>query len=138
PEAALATRMAISPRLAMSTRWTGRVRSSVCAMESPRVSRVSAGAVAAPAGGRQLAAPDDKHTVPWRAGGHHSLCRFAAGAALRGGGGAVSLLPISAAGGMAMLNARDNELLTRTGPGTPMGDYFRRFWVPVLLAEEIP
>jgi phthalate 4,5-dioxygenase len=37
-----------------------------------------------------------------------------------------------------MLNTRDNELLTRTGPGTPMGDYFRRFWVPVLLAEEVP
>ena len=27
-----------------------------------------------------------------------------------------------------MLSAEDNELLTRTGPGTPMGDFFRRFY----------
>jgi phthalate 4,5-dioxygenase len=37
-----------------------------------------------------------------------------------------------------MLNASDNELLTRTGPETPMGELFRRFWHPVLLAEELP
>jgi len=37
-----------------------------------------------------------------------------------------------------MLTARDNDLLTQTGPGTPMGDLFRRFWIPVLLAEELP
>src|SRR2546425_9444663 len=37
-----------------------------------------------------------------------------------------------------MLSASDNELLTRTGPGTPMGALFRRFWHPVLLAEELP
>ncbi|MXY71590.1 MAG: aromatic ring-hydroxylating dioxygenase subunit alpha, partial [Dehalococcoidia bacterium] len=37
-----------------------------------------------------------------------------------------------------MLSANDNELLTRTGPGTPMGDLFRRFWVPVLIASELP
>jgi phthalate 4,5-dioxygenase oxygenase subunit len=37
-----------------------------------------------------------------------------------------------------MLSAADNELLTRTGPGTPMGELFRRFWVPVLLAREVP
>jgi phenylpropionate dioxygenase-like ring-hydroxylating dioxygenase large terminal subunit len=37
-----------------------------------------------------------------------------------------------------MLTAQDNELLTRTGPGTPMGDYFRRFWLPVALSEELP
>ena len=30
-----------------------------------------------------------------------------------------------------MLSAKDNEMLTRTGAGTPMGDLFRRFWVPV-------
>jgi len=36
-----------------------------------------------------------------------------------------------------MLSTNDNELLTRTGPGTPMGDLFRRFWVPVLLLQEI-
>ena len=37
-----------------------------------------------------------------------------------------------------MLNSSDNELLTRTGPGTPMGELFRRFWHPVLLAAELP
>ena len=37
-----------------------------------------------------------------------------------------------------MLSADDNERLTRTGPGTPMGELFRRFWVPVLLARELP
>ena len=30
----------------------------------------------------------------------------------------------------AMLSTVDNELLTRTGPGTAMGELFRRFWVP--------
>ena len=37
-----------------------------------------------------------------------------------------------------MLSLQDNELLTRTGPGTPMGVLFRRFWHPVLRAEELP
>jgi phthalate 4,5-dioxygenase len=37
-----------------------------------------------------------------------------------------------------MLNRCDNELLTQTGSGTPMGELFRRFWHPVLLAEELP
>jgi nitrite reductase/ring-hydroxylating ferredoxin subunit len=37
-----------------------------------------------------------------------------------------------------MLSREENELLVRTGPGTPMGDYFRRYWLPVLLASELP
>ena len=37
-----------------------------------------------------------------------------------------------------MLSAEENERLTRTGPGTPMGAYFRRFWIPVLLSQELP
>ena len=37
-----------------------------------------------------------------------------------------------------MLSAEDNELITRIGPGTAMGDLYRRFWLPVLLAEELP
>ncbi|HZO96717.1 MAG TPA: aromatic ring-hydroxylating dioxygenase subunit alpha [Gaiellaceae bacterium] len=37
-----------------------------------------------------------------------------------------------------MLGAEVNELLTRTGPGTPCGDLFRRYWLPALLAEELP
>ena len=36
-----------------------------------------------------------------------------------------------------MLKKEDNELLTRVGPGTPMGDLFRRFWLPALLSEEV-
>jgi phthalate 4,5-dioxygenase oxygenase subunit len=31
-----------------------------------------------------------------------------------------------------------NEQLTQTGPGTLMGDLFRRYWIPALLADELP
>jgi len=37
-----------------------------------------------------------------------------------------------------MLKTEINELLTQTGPGTPTGDLFRSYWVPALLAEELP
>ena len=37
-----------------------------------------------------------------------------------------------------MLSSEDNALLTQTGAGTPMGELFRRFWIPVLLAEQLP
>lgn len=37
-----------------------------------------------------------------------------------------------------MLKREDNELLTRVGPGTPMGELFRRFWLPALLPSELP
>src|SRR5258705_7304051 len=37
-----------------------------------------------------------------------------------------------------MITAEQNRLLTRTGPGTPMGEAFRRYWIPALLAEELP
>ena len=37
-----------------------------------------------------------------------------------------------------MLTAEANALLTRIGPGTPMGDVLRRYWVPALLSDEIP
>lgn len=37
-----------------------------------------------------------------------------------------------------MLNDTDNEFLSRIGPGTPMGEYLRRFWMPFLLPEELP
>ncbi len=36
-----------------------------------------------------------------------------------------------------MLTREDNELLCRVGPGTPMGELFRRFWLPALVADEI-
>jgi len=37
-----------------------------------------------------------------------------------------------------MLSQQDNERLTRVGPGTPMGNLFRRYWFPALLSEELP
>jgi phenylpropionate dioxygenase-like ring-hydroxylating dioxygenase large terminal subunit len=37
-----------------------------------------------------------------------------------------------------MLSQADNELLTRVGPGTPMGDLLRQYWMPVVLAAELP
>ena len=37
-----------------------------------------------------------------------------------------------------MLSAADNEMLVRTGPGTPMGALFRQFWIPVCLSAELP
>lgn len=35
------------------------------------------------------------------------------------------------------MNKETAEMLTRTGPGTPMGSLLRRYWVPILLAEEV-
>ena len=37
-----------------------------------------------------------------------------------------------------MLSREQNELVTQTGPGFPMGDLFRCYWLPVLLSEELP
>ena len=37
-----------------------------------------------------------------------------------------------------MLSFEDNQLLSRIGPGTLMGDLMRRFWQPILLSEELP
>ena len=37
-----------------------------------------------------------------------------------------------------MLRKEQNDLLTQTGPGTPMGKMFRCYWLPALLAEELP
>jgi phenylpropionate dioxygenase-like ring-hydroxylating dioxygenase large terminal subunit len=37
-----------------------------------------------------------------------------------------------------MLSATDNETITRTGPGTHVGELFRRFWLPALLPSELP
>ena len=36
-----------------------------------------------------------------------------------------------------MLATAQNELITQTGPGTPMGEVFRRYWQPVATSEEI-
>jgi phenylpropionate dioxygenase-like ring-hydroxylating dioxygenase large terminal subunit len=37
-----------------------------------------------------------------------------------------------------MLRADENEVLTRVGPGTLMGDLLRRYWTPACLSAEIP
>ena len=37
-----------------------------------------------------------------------------------------------------MLRKEQSDLLTRTGPDTPMGRVFRSYWIPALLAEELP
>jgi phenylpropionate dioxygenase-like ring-hydroxylating dioxygenase large terminal subunit len=36
-----------------------------------------------------------------------------------------------------MLTPEENERLTRVGPGTPMGNLFRRYWLPFALSEEL-
>ena len=37
-----------------------------------------------------------------------------------------------------MISREENNLFTRTGPGTPCGELMRRYWQPVALAEELP
>ena len=37
-----------------------------------------------------------------------------------------------------MLKKEQNDLVTQTSRGTPMGELFRRYWLPALLAEELP
>src|SRR5438270_26137 len=39
---------------------------------------------------------------------------------------------------LTMVSKEENELLTRTGPGTPGGDLLRRYWIPALLSWELP
>ncbi len=36
-----------------------------------------------------------------------------------------------------MLSVQDNKLLTRVGPGTPMGELMRRYWHPIGAIEEL-
>jgi phenylpropionate dioxygenase-like ring-hydroxylating dioxygenase large terminal subunit len=37
-----------------------------------------------------------------------------------------------------MLTKEDNELLTRVGPGTPMGNLMRQYWMPSMMSSELP
>jgi phthalate 4,5-dioxygenase len=37
-----------------------------------------------------------------------------------------------------MLKQEENELVTRVGPETPMGNTMRRYWMPALLSTELP
>ena len=36
-----------------------------------------------------------------------------------------------------MLVKEQNDYVTQTGPGTPMGQLFRSYWIPALLAWEL-
>ncbi|MSQ28301.1 MAG: aromatic ring-hydroxylating dioxygenase subunit alpha [Dehalococcoidia bacterium] len=36
-----------------------------------------------------------------------------------------------------MLSIKENELLTRVGPGTPMGNLMRQYWHPIAAAQEL-
>ena len=36
-----------------------------------------------------------------------------------------------------MLSPEENELLTRVGPGTPMGALLRQYWIPALRSERL-
>ena len=37
-----------------------------------------------------------------------------------------------------MLSLSDNDLLTKVGPGTPMGDVMRQYWLPAFMSKELP
>ncbi len=37
-----------------------------------------------------------------------------------------------------MLSAQDNDYLCRVGPGTPMGDFMRQYWLPAVRSDELP
>src|SRR5690606_15401317 len=36
-----------------------------------------------------------------------------------------------------MTTAAENEILTRVGPGTPMGELMRQYWIPGLQSSEL-
>jgi phthalate 4,5-dioxygenase oxygenase subunit len=36
-----------------------------------------------------------------------------------------------------MLSREDNQLVTQVGPGTPAGDLFRRYWIPMVQSDEL-
>jgi hypothetical protein len=37
-----------------------------------------------------------------------------------------------------MLSVQDNELVCKVGPGTPMGNLMRQYWLPAMLSSELP
>src|SRR5215208_5283944 len=37
-----------------------------------------------------------------------------------------------------MLSKEDNEFLCRIGPGTPMGNFMRQYWIPAIRSDELP
>jgi phthalate 4,5-dioxygenase len=47
---------------------------------------------------------------------------------------------VRSAGGDRIMAVKSDgfDIITRVGPGTPMGNLFRRFWLPALLCNELP
>ena len=41
-------------------------------------------------------------------------------------------------GAYGMTTREQNDFLTQSGPGTPIGNLFRRYWIPALLSAEVP
>src|SRR5205085_7269322 len=37
-----------------------------------------------------------------------------------------------------MLSKQDNEVLCHVGPGTPMGNMMREYWIPAVRSDELP
>ena len=37
-----------------------------------------------------------------------------------------------------MLSIAENEMITRCGPGTPMGELMRQYWIPIGRSDELP
>jgi phthalate 4,5-dioxygenase len=37
-----------------------------------------------------------------------------------------------------MLSREENELISRVGPGTPMGNLMRQYWLPAMVSSELP
>jgi phthalate 4,5-dioxygenase len=37
-----------------------------------------------------------------------------------------------------MLSQQDNDILCRVGPGTPMGELMRQYWLPAMRSDEVP
>src|SRR5262245_15751389 len=44
----------------------------------------------------------------------------------------------AAEGDTTMLSPEDTEYLCRIGPGTPMGNLFRQYWLPAIKSDELP
>ncbi len=36
-----------------------------------------------------------------------------------------------------MLSKEENNLITRVGPGTPMGELMRQYWLPAMVSTEL-
>ncbi|HTE86396.1 MAG TPA: Rieske 2Fe-2S domain-containing protein, partial [Dehalococcoidia bacterium] len=37
-----------------------------------------------------------------------------------------------------MLSKEENELLCRVGPGTPVGELMRQYWLPAVMSSDLP